>query len=43
VPVFRKEVYLSIKDEGANGNANPNPNPSADGVDDALDKLAKSE
>jgi carbon storage regulator len=39
VPVFRKEVYLSIKDEGANGNANP----SADGVDDALDKLAKSE
>jgi carbon storage regulator len=41
VPVFRKEVYLSIKDEGANGNANPNP--SADGVDDALDKLAKSE
>ena len=37
VPVFRKEVWLSIKGEGAA------ENDAAGDVDDALDKLAKSD
>jgi carbon storage regulator len=36
VPVFRKEVYLSIKGEGQAAEA-------AGSVDDALDELAKSD
>ena len=37
VPVFRKEVYLSIKGEDGG------PAAADQDVDDALDKLAKSE
>jgi carbon storage regulator len=36
VPVFRKEVYLSIKGEEANGEG-----PASGTVSEALDKLAK--
>ncbi|HLM32402.1 MAG TPA: carbon storage regulator CsrA [Solirubrobacterales bacterium] len=36
VPVFRKEVYLSIKGEEANGEG-----PASGAVSEALDKLAK--
>ena len=36
VPVFRKEVYLSIKGEGQAAEA-------SESVDDALDELAKSD
>jgi carbon storage regulator len=52
VPVFRKEVYLSIKDEEATAeadeDADTNDEDGADGsarrrVDSALGKLAKSE
>jgi carbon storage regulator len=39
IPVFRKEVYLSIQEEGANGDAEP----AAEAVDEALDELAKRE
>ena len=39
IPVFRKEVYISIQEEGANGDAEP----AADAVDGALDELAKRE
>ena len=39
IPVFRKEVYVSIQEEGANGDAEP----AADAVDGALDELAKRE
>ncbi len=39
IPVFRKEVYLSIKGEA--GDADDKP--AAEAVDDALDELAKSE
>jgi carbon storage regulator len=38
VPVFRKEVYLSIKGEGAEG-----ADPAAGAVTEALDDLAKGE
>ena len=40
VPVFRKEVYLSIKGEGADGDAN---GAGAANVDEALDGLSKSQ
>src|SRR6185295_19858595 len=33
IPVFRKEVYLSIKEESANGDAEP----AAEAVEEALD------
>ena len=36
VPVFRKEVYLSIKGEG-------DSEPASEAVDEALDELAKSD
>jgi len=36
VPVFRKEVYLSIKGEGAEGGGD------SEAVDEALDELSKS-
>lgn len=40
VPVFRKEVYLSIKGEGeGEGDAAP----ASEAVDGALDELAKSD
>ena len=39
IPVFRKEVYLSIQEEGGNGDAEP----AAEAVDEALDELAKHE
>jgi carbon storage regulator len=39
IPVFRKEVYISIQEEGANGDAEP----AAEAVDEALDELAKRE
>ena len=39
IPVFRKEVYVSIQEEGANGDAEP----AADAVEGALDELAKRE
>ncbi len=39
IPVFRKEVYISIQEEGANGTAEP----AAEAVDEALDELAKRE
>ncbi len=39
IPVFRKEVYVSIQEEGANGDAEP----AADAVEEALDELAKRE
>jgi carbon storage regulator len=35
IPVFRKEVYLSIKDENAEGDED-----AAGAVDEALDELA---
>ena len=39
IPVFRKEVYLSIQEEGGKGDAEP----AAEAVDEALDELAKRE
>jgi len=36
VPVFRKEVYLTIKGEGAEGSGD------SEAVDEALDELSKS-
>lgn len=39
IPVFRKEVYISIQEEGANGDAEP----AAEAVEEALDELAKRE
>lgn len=39
IPVFRKEVYLSIQEEGGHGDAEP----AAEAVDEALDELAKRE
>ncbi len=42
VPVFRKEVYVSIKAEAAEEEAEPEPEP-ADPVDEALGDLKKSE
>jgi carbon storage regulator len=39
IPVFRKEVYISIQEEGANDGAEP----AAEAVDEALDELAKRE
>ena len=38
IPVFRKEVYISIQEESANG-----ADPAAEAVDEALDELAKRE
>ena len=39
IPVFRKEVYISIQEEGANGDAEP----ATEAVEEALDELAKRE
>jgi carbon storage regulator len=39
IPVFRKEVYLSIQGERGEEDGTP----AADTVDDALDELAKRE
>jgi carbon storage regulator len=39
VPVFRKEVYISIKGESAEADDDP----AAGAVDEALDELAKND
>ena len=38
VPVFRKEVWLSIKDEeaGSEGSSGPGDTPSADGIEEVI-------
>jgi carbon storage regulator len=43
VPVFRKEVYLSIKGEEAAEAAGDDTEPARKKVDDALDGLTKGE